>query len=224
MARMSVRAIAVILLGAAACTSFTAPDSAPDGGTLDGATQTDGAPFDASVPSDDVGTNPVDQNVPPGALRVFVTSVGYADVTTAASADAKCVAEAAGRLPGKFVAWYPDSPNNRSAPQRLVNTNGSAVDGPWYRVDGKRVAANRAALSNASTVALEHAIDVTAAGTTNGGGVWTGTLADGGIGTLCPGTNPTTGNAASVDASWTTQSFFTAMCGTSLGLYGFQVE
>jgi len=208
-----VRALAVLLLAAAACTSFSAPDSPSDGGAVDGAAPLDASTIDAS-----------DGPLAEGVLRVFATSVGYADITSAANADTKCAAEALGRLPGTFVAWYPDPLMNRSAASRLVTTRGIAVDGPWYRVDGKRVAANRGALSNTSAVPLENPIDVNASGVQGGGGVWTGTFADGGIGVTCSAPNPTTGNASSVNASWTTQTAFSATCGTSLRLYCFQVE
>lgn len=157
-------------------------------------------------------------------LIVFVTTVGYADVSTPAAADAKCAGEALGRLPGHFVAWMsgPASP----APARLLDNHGKTVGGPWFRPDGKRVVGSRSALSNAAAKALENPIEITAAGTTNRASVWTGTLGDGGIGKLCPTAtvNPTAGTASQTGTQWTQQTEFNASCGSSLALYCFQVD
>jgi hypothetical protein len=159
----------------------------------------------------------------PRKLIAFVTTLGYAGVTTKQSADAKCQAEADGRLPGKFVAWYSDF--TESAPARLVDSNGVPVVGPWFRVDGKRVAATRAALVIAKVTPLESPINLTATNKTNNGAVWTGTHADGTVGETCPGsTKPTTGAPDHVGQAWTDQAFFAATCADSLGLYCFQVE
>lgn len=220
---MRVLAISAIVT-ASACGSFSSGDSEIDAGAglPEAGTSADGAAnVDASPPID--ATPPIDGNVPSSALKVFVTGVGYADILTAANADTKCTSEAAGRLPGTFVAWYPGG-NGVSAPARLVNSKAQPVDGPWFRVDGKKVATNRAALTNTENAPLESAISLTAAGETRGGGVWTGTLPDGGVGATCPMIAPTTGDADQTGPAWTQQTFFTATCGSSLALYCFQVE
>jgi hypothetical protein len=197
-------------------------DASADGGNGGGV---DAATADASPEAGDAKVAPADAGDDARVLRVFVTGTGYTDVTTAGIADTKCAAEANGRLTGKFVAWYPDAIGGKSAPARLVQSDGGAVDGPWYRVDGKQVAATRAALSNTSSVPLTAAIELGPAGTVVPGSVWTGTLADGGIGTVCPsGVNPTSGHVNQTGPAWTQQTNFTATCNSSLGLYCFQVE
>jgi hypothetical protein len=215
---------------ASACGSFDegtqsdGVDAGVDVGTGVGSDATAGD-ADASTAGGDADVAPVDASADVRVLRAFVTGTGYTDVTTAGIADNKCAAEASGRLDGKFVAWYPDALAGKSAPARLVQSDGGVVDGPWYRVDGKRIAATRAALSNTATVALEAPIRIGPAGTTINGSVWTGTTADGGIGAVCPsGANPTSGTADQVGPAWTQQTFFTATCSSSLGLYCFQVE
>jgi hypothetical protein len=217
------RGVALVSIVAASSCSTFSEGSDTGGGSVDAA-------VDASTESSttlDGGVPPVDAStfdaVAQGSLKVFVTGVGYADITTAATADTKCANEASGRLPGRFVAWYPNG--TTGAPARLVTSGGTPVDGPWFRVDGARVAANRAALTNTASVPLENGIDVTATSTKNStGGVWTGTRVDGGVGVTCPNFAPTTGTAGETGAAWTEQKFFTAACGTSLGLYCFQVE
>ncbi|CAN5772529.1 hypothetical protein BH11MYX2_BH11MYX2_24010 [soil metagenome] len=104
---------------------------------------------DASPPSD-ASTPP-----PPGAKRVFVTSLRYpADLKSAGgkasgreSADSICQTLAdASSLGGTFVAW-------------LSTSDMDAIDhvtgpGPWYRIDGVMVFANRAKLGAIPTVAI----------------------------------------------------------------------
>src|SRR5690606_1839041 len=84
---------------------------------------------------------------------VFVTGVGYADITTAASADAKCQAEAAGRLAGTFIAWFPDG--TVPAASRFV-AGGVEVEGPWFRGDKKRVAASLGGAASAGVGSRAH--------------------------------------------------------------------
>jgi hypothetical protein len=157
-----------------------------------------------------------------GKLIAFVTAIGYPDAITPTLADVKCQSEAKQRLPGKFVAWF--SSTTTPAPARLVTTQGTLVDGPWYRVDGARIAASRAALLDATNVPLENPITRTATNDPSTASVWTATLADGGYGSACPGSNPTSGTASKVDAGWTDQKQFAPNCGSALSLYCFQVE
>ena len=120
------------------------------------------------------------------------------------------------------MAWYSDL--TESAPARLVDSKGAPVVGPWFRVDGKRVAATRAALVITSVQPLENPVNLTATSKTSNGFVWTGTHPDGTIGESCPSLKPTTGAPDQVGPAWTEQSFAPPSCGASLGLYCFQVE
>ncbi len=138
-------------------------------------------------------------------------------------ADVKCQAEASGRLPGRFVAWF--SSVAAPAPSRLVDATGQPVNGPWFRVDGMRIVASRSALVGTASTPLENPINLSASRVKSGGGVWTGTRSDGSVGTLCPtGATPTTGIAADVGPTWTDQKVFDAKCGDTLLLYCFQVD
>jgi hypothetical protein len=212
---------ALVLVVLAACGQFAAADgiaggdagssgdAATDAGMLDG---------DATIALDAGGADGR-----AGRLLVFVTLVGYADITTPASADTKCNSEALGRLPGKFVAWY--STASAPAPSRLLK-GGVPVDGPWFRVDEALVVTSRAALSNTAMVPLVNPINVTATGETRNASVWTATTPAGTFGVGCPsgGSTPTSGAADQVGPQWTEQTFFTAACGSSLAVYCFQVE
>lgn len=200
--------------GASSEAGPAAEGGSADGGSADGeadATALDGAVLDAGGPD-------------AGGYIVFITSVGYADITTAASADAKCTAEAAGRLPDdkKFKAWFPNG--NTAAPDRLFPGAAGKAKGPWFRVDGKRVASTAASFLTTGAVPLEAPIVVTAANKMVGDvPTWTGTLADGGVGTVCPQAPPTRGSAASRNGRWTdSDAGFTASCGTSFAVYCFQ--
>ncbi len=183
-------------------------------GSADAAGDPDGATGDAPT-SPDAG----------GKLVAFTTSGGY-NAVNPSYADIVCANEAEGRLPGRFVAWFSGSSGGPIQPAiaRLVDSKGVPVQGPWYRVDGKRVVASRAALLAAADVPFENDLGLSATGKPVSGGVWTGTLADGGVGTLCSNAAPTSGVANSADAAWTDQHFFTATCGGTLSVYCFQVE
>ncbi|MDB4944183.1 MAG: hypothetical protein JWP97_3717 [Labilithrix sp.] len=222
--------MAIIAVGAvSACASFSAVDGPADASDLD-ARPLDAGDLDVATGDGPSDAEDIDARVPPDGsapkLLAFVTAGGFGDVTTVAAADTKCKLEAAGRAAGRFVAWY--SSATAAAPDRLRNGAGALVDGPWYRPDGKRVVATRLGLTQTKEKPLENPINVTLLNTTMGGGVWTGTRADGSRGTMCPvppgGTPPTTGTSASVDGGWTDQTFFTASCGASLPLYCLQVE
>lgn len=218
------------LVGLAAtggCGRFAGEDPADAGAEaslVDGAT-VDGAPPGVDGSPGDAGSHDADGDAGTKKLVVFVTVSSYSDVTTSAAADVKCAAEAAGRLPGKFVAWFPETGIPREpAVTRLVDSMGKPVDGPWFRPDGARVAASREALTLTAAVPLENPISINAAGTLATGNAWTGMRADGGIGTLCPDSNPTKGLVSATGPDWTETSVFTATCGSSFGLYCFQVE
>jgi hypothetical protein len=75
--------------------------------------------------------------------------------------------------PTKFKAWLSDSTHN--AKDRITS------DGPWYRLDGVKVADNKAALIATDTTPLFTAIAVneTGAYTTVDFPVWSGTHIDG---------------------------------------------
>lgn len=214
--------LAAALLAATACGNavFGAADAASEASIGDGGGDATGV--DASTDAAAADASAIDGG---GGLKVFVTTLAYSTATTTVVADTICRAEADGRLPGKFVAWFSDA--TAAAPSRLVDSQGKSVDGPWFRVDGKRVAINRQVLLSTSLAPFENAISLTPTGKTSGGGVWTATLSDGGTGNLC-GVGaisiPTTGAAGQGGASWTDQRFFTAKCGDSLALYCFQVE
>lgn len=224
--------LASALLGAAqGCSDFSEAAPLPlDAGddvsdrddALDG--RADRALDDADVGQDaaDRDGGPNDTEDAGRHLIAFVTSNSFSDVTSSIPADTKCRGEAEGRLPGRFVAWYSDP--SKPAISRLVDSNGVPVQGPWYRVDGKRIVASRSALVQATSTPLENAISVTAANKPSAAAVWTATKSDGTFGAQCPASAPTSGLAASTDGAWTEQTKFMATCGSSLALYCFQVE
>jgi hypothetical protein len=90
---------------------------------------------------------------PAGSKRVFVTSNAYpkdfaldaggAGDPVHEAADALCQAEAQGKLTGTFRAWVA-SPA-LSAPAHFA---ANAMNGPWYRLDGFKVAGDLAALTS----------------------------------------------------------------------------
>lgn len=129
-----------------------------------------------------------------------------------------------GPAPRRLRGVVPETVPATAAVDRLVDSHGVPVDGPWFRPDGQRVAASREALTSTAVKPLENPIAINAAGGPATGSVWTGVLADGGTGALCPGLNPTKGLASAVGPGWTDFQGFTASCGSSLALYCFQVE
>jgi hypothetical protein len=222
-------AFAAIAAATGACSSFgsaVTPDGSAPAVVVEGGADAFNPPLLEDSGTDAAGDAGVrDRDAASQQLMVFVTVSSYADVTTAAAADAKCHGEAAGRLTGNFVAWYPKSaPPAATAAERLVDSLGKPVDGPWFRPDGRRVVSSRAALSNTAVTPLENAIAINAAGAPASGSVWTGTLANGNAGVQCPGLNPTKGLVTSTGPDWTDTGVFTATCGSSLFLYCFQVE
>lgn len=227
MAPMLRRAWIAGALVVVACETFTEAPGRDDAGGGQGGEE-GGAATDAAADAGWAGEGGVaDATVDAGGnLIVFVTGSSYANVQSAAEADTRCNEEAEGRLPGRFVAWFSETLEvpHLSAPERLFTSKGVAVDGPWHRVDGKRVVASRAALGNTATTPLENPIDVSASGTPRTGSAWTATYADGGIGELCSGANPTKGLVTATDTRWTEEGDFTATCTSALSLYCFQVE
>lgn len=225
--------LAVLLYAAASCANFSSGSSSGSPGANDASAAND-ASNEASTPPgeggppatpdggepDDAGDDRLDGGT---RLFAFVTINSFVDVKTAAEADTKCMGEAAGRLPGKFIAWFPNG--TTTAIQRLVSPTGQPLSGPWFRPDRKRIVAGRSALASTAMVPLENPIAIDAAGKDVGASaVWTGTFADGTNGNVCPSSDPTKGTANATDSKWTNQTAFVATCNSSLHLYCFQIE
>ena len=135
-------------------------------------------------------------------------------------ADAQCMEAAKGLLPGTWRAWL--STSTVDAAQRVL-------DVPYYRLDGRRIARNRAALTNAATTPLENALNIDENGRTSQfAQVWTGTDATGkATATTCINwasvdTTGMAGNPSSTGAAWTEQR--ADSCTASVALYCFQVS
>ena len=174
---------------------------------------------------------------PAGAKKVFVTSVtgtgnlnSWADsggLTGIAAGDHICQTRAALIVPAvadptKFKAWLSDGSNN--AIDRLTTSPG----GPWYRLDGVKIAANKAALNNTAITPLFTAITRDETGAYNSNSVWTGTDPTG-IHTAnrcldwassSGGDNGTSGIEAESNAGWTTWS--SVACSGNAALYCFE--
>lgn len=212
------RRVAVVLL-AAACgggqgdgddvaTVIDAPGTdalALDAPALD-ARPLDARPTDAPPPPP-----PIDAGIPPGALRVFVSSQRYpanlraagGQSTGRAAADVLCqgLADAA-ELGGTWRAW-------------LSTTDRDAIDhiqgnGPWHRLDGMRVFANHAALSTTPMAAI--AIDERLQRPDPFYESWTGTAIGGRV--MPPG------NRLSVTCWDWTSTVDSTQVGGLLGVYG----
>jgi hypothetical protein len=175
---------------------------------------------------------------PDGAKRVFVTSVqgtgnlgSWADAggnTGIDAGDAICRARAAALSldnAATYKAWLSDSSND--AIDRLTS------DGPWYRLDGVKVADNKAALIATASTPLFTAISQTETGDyidVQYYNVWTGTGDNGLIyGSQCQGWTDGTagyggyfGFATTANTNWT--RFNNSLCNTSLALYCFEDE
>jgi hypothetical protein len=136
--------------------------------------------------------------------KVFVTSAANGNLGGLAGADALCQtrASAAGLANASdFKAWLSDSFTD--AKDHIT------TDGPWVRIDGVKVADNKADLVDSSLIT---AISLTEAGTYLGGYlVWTGTGVNGvksanNCNNWSSGTNSFQGdggNESRADASWT---------------------
>jgi hypothetical protein len=142
---------AALVVVAAACSGNA---NQPCGDCGDGGV--DSAARDASrSPDAPVVEPPADAGVPPGAKRVFVTSLRYSanlrdeggQATGRDSADAICqtLADAAS-LGGSFRAWL--STTDLDAIDHIAGT------GPWYRLDGAVAFPNRASLGTTPQVPI----------------------------------------------------------------------
>jgi hypothetical protein len=109
-------------------------------------------------------------------LRVFVTSKSFSVADVGANLDGLCTAQLPAGVTGNFRPWL--STSTRAARDDIKG------DGPWRSMDGKLVAANRAALLGAM---LANPIDVDENGKQRGAvtNVWTGTTAAGVVGDNC---------------------------------------
>lgn len=174
----------------------------------DGPRASDAAPpnnIDAAIPPDSM-TGP-----PPGAKRVFVTSLRYpADLKSAggkatgrASADSICQTLAdASSLNGTFVAWL-----STSDMDALDHISGQ---GPWYRMDGALVFANRAKLSTIPPVPIN--VDETLGKPDPYYETWTGTNLGGHH-------TPPGGRVSTTCNDWTTEVISDSV-GGMLGIFG----
>lgn len=233
--RRSLGPASVAVLAVAACGAFRdgsavepADASAPDD---------DAGTFDAGAPppvDDDGGTSLVDAAPPAklvdaapiesGAKRVFVTAQAFVGTSLGrggANAHATCNALAKSRgLPGTWRAWL-SFPGSSAAAD--LQTNGT---GDWYLLDGN-LAVLRAKLTSPP---IEQAIDVDQDNMKVGDlKVWTGTFADGGVGSTCTqwstgwndgGSVGTVGSTNRKTVGWTDTE--TAPCATSAQLYCFE--
>ena len=168
--------------------------------------------------------------MPPPALskKVFVTSTTYnGNLGGLSGADSICQARAAAGgvdNPTKFKAWLSTSIPDVEAKNRFTFT------GPWYRLDGVKVADSKADLTD---LTLFTAISYTEIGEyfvpsyTN---VWTGTGADG-MGSIdncsnwtdgTTGFNGTYGDKNWADVAWTNNASTT--CSHTYRLYCFEDE
>jgi hypothetical protein len=162
----------------------------------------------------------------PARKRVFITAGSWnGDLKTAGGgsdgldgANKLCQTAATNAtLGGTWVAWLSDSTHD--AKDRIADV------GPWYRIDGMMVFANKAALTGHPMVA----ISVTETGGTPTGSAqfpFTGTL-DGGTKdtNLCGDWTVTTGNGRcgvynATNNNWTQGSALS--CGVSYSLYCFE--
>jgi hypothetical protein len=176
----------------------------------------------------DTGTTPIDE--PDGDAttattgnRVFVTSTTTQGVIT--DADGIC-ATAAKALGGKWLAWF-TSHQLGSAQNRFTS------DGPWFRLDGKRVAASRDQLTSGT---LDNPISLNEQNQPVGTGsfAWTGANADGAPSpdTCVDWTSNSSvsfGNVGATDAtdpSWTQSDTisgpFFQPCNTAAHIYCFE--
>lgn len=161
---------------------------------------------------------------PEPAALVFVRSGGVAgNLGGKEGADVVCQDQAAAAglpEPGSFVAWLSDT--GVDARDRLT------IDGPWYRADGVRVAASKAALTDGN---IDSAISYVASGAhlSAADRVWTGTF-DGGTKSsdTCNswfsfdgGFDGRVGSTDDTGYSWTNSSAFTSTCNNAGRWYCF---
>lgn len=164
---------------------------------------------------------------PTGSKKVFVTSTTYnGNLGGLTGADSICQTRAAaGSLanPTKFRAWL--STDAVNVIDRITS------DGPWYRPDGVKVAANKAALTNTANTPLLTAISQTETGayiTYQYQKVWTSTGDNGaGFADDCTtwssnssGVNGRVGYANISDSGWTHVASYS--CNNTYALYCFE--
>jgi hypothetical protein len=205
-----VRAVALIAL--VACGSPSANHDVDAAAGTDGTSDTGHADAHVAPHPDAHVTPPPDaMTIPPNGKRVFVTSQRYpADLRTAggqatgrASADAICQQLAdASALGGTFVAWL--STTDLDAIDHITGT------GPWYRMDGHMVFANRANLGTVPPVAIT--IDETHGTPDPYYESWTGT----GLG----GHRAPLGGRTSVTCNDWTTTVLSDATGGELGIFG----
>jgi hypothetical protein len=174
--------------------------------------------------------------IPASAKKVFVTSItGIGNLSSWTDAggntgidagDAICQARAiaAGITNAtSFKAWLSDSTN--SAIDHV--TAGATTDGPFYRLDGVKIADNKAALINATSLFTAITRDET--GAYNNNPVWTGTSPSGVLTTNqncvdwtsnLSGDNGTSGIEIESNSGWTTWS--SVACNGKAALYCFE--
>ncbi len=164
---------------------------------------------------------------PASAKKVFVTSLTYnGNLGGVAGGDTICQTLAtAASIPhaANFKAWLSDSTN--SAIDNV--TVGATTDGPFYRLDGVKIADNKAALINTATTPLFTAITRDETGAYNSNSVWTGTSSTGvlvtssscGDWTSSSGFG-TSGIEVESNSGWTTWS--SVLCSGNAALYCFE--
>ena len=165
--------------------------------------------------------------LPASAKKVFVTSQTYkgGDLGSVAGGDTICQARAtAAGLTGTFKAWLSDSSTDA-----IDNvTTGATTDGPFYRLDGVKIADNKAALINTATTPLFTAITRDETGAYNSNSVWTGTSPTGVLTanncvnwtSSSGGDHGTSGIEVESNSGWTTWS--TVACNGNAALYCFE--
>jgi hypothetical protein len=163
---------------------------------------------------------------PASAKKVFVTSLTYnGNLSGVAGGDAICQARATAAgisNAANFKAWLSD--NTANAIDHVTFT----ATGPWYRLDGVKIADSKADLIKANTVPLFTAITRDETGAYNSNSVWTGTSPTGvltanncvGWTSSSGGDNGTSGIEVESNLGWTTWS--TTACSGNAALYCFE--
>jgi hypothetical protein len=160
----------------------------------------------------------------PGENLMFVTSsnttgaINTGNLSGLAAADTICTQLArSANLAGTYHAWL--------SGQRGPDAIDRVSTGPYFRVDGARVASNAADLTDST---LNQSISLTEWGERRSTGVWTGTTAQGAAHTAsCSGFSSTTGiglygQSTSTDRTWTENAGTPQSCSASLALYCVQ--
>jgi hypothetical protein len=166
-----------------------------------------------------------------GNLTDTVSWPDYSGIATgAAASDTICQARAvAGGIanPTKFKAWLSDGSND--AKDRIIS------NGPWYRLDGVKVADNKAALIAGASTSLFTAIAYTETGVYIKNSlyrVWSGTGNTGikttttcnNWGSALVGDTGRIGDTHTSDEWWTTFLSVDDTCNSTAALYCFEVD